>query len=146
MSLFQDAANATVRIECGASRGSGFHFVQPDIIITNYHVIAGHRAQSTPIVAVTEDDRRIDLKLVSFSPVTEFDFAILRAESTTLNGRHVLHPKAQSSYVRGTEIAFSGFPHGIPHLLVQQAVISGQINNDVFYIDGSVNEGNSGDQ
>jgi hypothetical protein len=46
--------------------------------------------------------------------------------------------------VRGTEVAFSGFPHGIPHLLVQRAVISGQISNDVFYIDGSVNGGNSG--
>jgi hypothetical protein len=144
MSVFQDAANATVRIECGASRGSGFHFLQPGIIITNYHVITGHQAQRTPIVAVTEDDHRIDLELVSFSPVTEFDFAILRAESTTLNGRHVLHPKVPSKYVRGTEVAFSGFPHGIPHLLVQRAVISGQISNDVFYIDGSVNGGNSG--
>lgn len=144
MSLFQNVANATVRIECGDSRGSGFHFLQPDIIITNYHVIASHQGRNTPIVAVTEDEHKINLRLISFSPATEFDFAILRADSKIPNGRQVLHPKIPSSFLRGTETIFSGFPHGIPHLLVQRAVISGQISEDVFYIDGSVNGGNSG--
>jgi hypothetical protein len=46
--------------------------------------------------------------------------------------------------VRGTGTVFAGFPHGIPHLLVHTAIVSGSINDDVFYIDGSVNGGNSG--
>lgn len=144
MSLFKDSANATVRVECGTSRGSGFHFLRPDIIVTSYHVIANNCEQRTPIVAVTEDEHRINLTLLSFSPATESDFAILRAESEFPHGRHVLRPKVLNSFPRGTEIIFSGFPHGIPHLLVQRAVISGQVNEGVFYIDGSVNGGNSG--
>ncbi len=144
MSLYQKVANATVLIECGPSKGSGFHFLQPEIFITNYHVIEKYHGQNTPIVGVTEDGHKFDLKLFSFSPLTEFDFAILKAKGEIPNGRQVLQPKVPSSYLRGTEIAFSGFPHGIPHLLVQRAVISGHISKDIFYIDGSVNGGNSG--
>lgn len=144
MNLFQNVANATVRIEYGHSRGSGFHFLQPDIIITNYHVLADYPGQNTPIVAVTEDEHKFNLKLLSFSPVTEYDFAVLKAESKIPNERRALHPKVPNSHLRGTEVIFSGFPHGIPHLLVQRAVISGQIGKDVFYMDGSVNGGNSG--
>ena len=39
---------------------------------------------------------------------------------------------------------FAGFPHGIPHLLVQRALVSGLLAADAFYLDGSVNGGNSG--
>jgi S1-C subfamily serine protease len=46
--------------------------------------------------------------------------------------------------VRGTEVLFAGFPHGIPHLLVQRAAVAGILNDVAFYIDGSVNGGNSG--
>jgi hypothetical protein len=144
MSLYQDIANATVRIECGTSRGSGFYFLRPDIIITNYHVIANHHEHHTPIVAVTEGGHKIKLSLTDSSPAKEFDFAILRSESAVPNGRHVLPMKIPNSFSRGTEIIFSGFPHGIPHLLVQKAVIAGQIDQQVFYIEGSVNGGNSG--
>ena len=40
MSSYQDAATATVRIECAESIGSGFHFLRPDIVVTNWHVVA----------------------------------------------------------------------------------------------------------
>jgi hypothetical protein len=93
---------------------------------------------------VSENGQRINLTLISFSPATESDYAILRAEGEVPNGRHVFRPKVPNSFPRGTEIIFSGFPHGIPHLLVQRAMISGQINEGLFYIDGSVNGGNSG--
>jgi hypothetical protein len=143
MNFYQDLANATLRIECGDSRGSGFHFLQPNIIITNYHVIADFHSHA-PIIAVTENEQRINLQLVTYSPVNEFDFAILTCEGALPSGRNVLHPKSLNSEVRGTEIAFSGFPHGIPHLIIQRAMISGQVNSVAFYIDGSVNGGNSG--
>lgn len=143
MNFYQDLANATLRIECGDSRGSGFHFLQPNIVVTNYHVIADFHSRA-PIVAVTENEQRITLKLVSYSPVNEFDFAILTCENALPDGRIALYPKPQNSEARGTEIAFSGFPHGIPHLIIQRAIISGQLNKVAFYIDGSVNGGNSG--
>lgn len=144
MSLFQDVADATLRIECGTSRGSGFQFLRPEVIITNAHVIANHHDRQTPIVGVTEDGHRVGLGLISFSPPAALDFAVLKAESELAPGRHVLYPKLLDSFPRGTEVIFSGFPHGIPHLLVQRAVISGRAGEGVFYLDGSVNGGNSG--
>jgi len=144
MGLFENVANATLRIECGNSRGTGFHFLQPNIIVTNYHVIEKNQDQHSSVTAITEDNHRIDLELVSFSPETEFDFAILKTNNQIPPGRYVLQPKIPTSFSRGMEIIFSGFPHGIPHLLVQKAIISGQICEGVFYIDGSVNGGNSG--
>jgi S1-C subfamily serine protease len=143
MNFYQNLANATLRIECGDSIGSGFHFLQPNIIVTNYHVIANYHSQA-PIIAFTEKEQKINLKLVSYSPINEFDFAILTCEGTLPEGRTVLMPKTRGSETRGTEIAFSGFPHGIPHLIIQRAIISGQLNKVAFYIDGSVNGGNSG--
>jgi len=143
MNFYQDLANATLRIECGDSRGSGFHFLQPNIIVTNYHVIADFHSRA-PIIAVTENEHRINLKLVSHSPVNEFDFAVLTCEDELPDGRNALYPKVLNSESRGLEIAFSGFPHGIPHLIIQRAIISGKVNNIAFYIDGSVNGGNSG--
>ena len=46
---------------------------------------------------------------------------------------------------RGRQVLFGGFPHGLEELLVQHAGISGPAARDKgFYIDGSVNGGNSG--
>lgn len=138
---FQDAANATVRIECGPSRGSGFHFIRPTVIVTNNHVVGGLVA---PVSAVTEDGQRLPLKLLASSATDQHDFAIFEAEARIPTGRHVLRPKVVQPFQRGLEVIFSGFPHGIPHLLVQRAVVAGLLSDHAFYIDGSVNGGNSG--
>ena len=42
------------------------------------------------------------------------------------------------------QVCFGGFPHGIDDLLVQAASVSGPFDNLGFYIDSSVNGGNSG--
>lgn len=39
---------------------------------------------------------------------------------------------------------FSGFPHGIPDLLVQGAAVAGRAAGASFYVDASINGGNSG--
>lgn len=139
--MFRNAANATVRIENGTSRGSGFHFLQPDIIVTNRHVIIDPAAA---IAAVTDDGTRLPLQLLAESPPAHHDYAILRSQVPPPAGRNVLQPRVVRPFQRGIEILFAGFPHGIPHLLVQRAVVSGLISDDVFYLDGSVNGGNSG--
>lgn len=138
---FQDAANATVRIECGPSCGSGFHFIRPTVIVTNNHVIEGF---GPAVSAVTEDGRGFPLQLVASSPTDQHDFAIFQVVGPIPAGRHALHPKLVHPLQRGLEVMFSGFPHGIPHLLVQRAVVAGLLSDRIFYIDGSVNGGNSG--
>lgn len=137
-------ANATLRIQCGSSSGSGFHFINEQTIVTNYHVVEPYFDSGQPIVGITEHGERINLQLLAFSDKNTYDFVILRATSAIPDGRVTLKPKVQDYVNRGTEICFSGFPHGIEDLLVHKAYISGPANQVGFYIDGSVNGGNSG--
>src|ERR1019366_9403757 len=94
MTTLDDVAAATLRIEYGASRGSGFHFLQPEIVVTNHHVIEGAESAKSPgITGITEAGERINLALVAWSPKTKHDFAILRAQNPVPSGRGVLKPK-----------------------------------------------------
>jgi len=144
MDVFASAAAATVRIEYGDSRGSGFHFASPGTFITNYHVIAGAEDGSAQVVGVTEEGRRLPLRLLAHSPAEADDFAILRTDGELPPDIALLDPSAGLRPNRGTPVIFAGFPHGIPHLLVQQAIVAGTPSPGSFYIDGSVNGGNSG--
>ena len=141
MNLFQDAAQATLRVECGSSRGSGFHFIRPNVVVTNNHVVEGITA---PATAVTEDGVELPLRLLVNSPTDQRDYAVFEAMGVIPPGRNALQPKPLSPIGRGLEVIFSGFPHGIPHLLVQRAVVAGLVSDTAFYLDGSVNGGNSG--
>jgi hypothetical protein len=58
--------------------------------------------------------------------------------------RHVLQPDTSAVVQRGTKTIFAGFPHGVPDLLVHEAIVSGPAKPNGFYVDGSVNGGNSG--
>lgn len=145
MALIDDVANATVRIEFANSRGSGFHFLRSDVIVTNHHVIEGAEGSSkSDIAAVTENNERIPLELIAWSPRTSKDFAILRATKAVPSSRHVLRPKILDPVPRGTSVLFGGFPHGIPHLLVHHASVAGLASGEAFYLEASVNGGNSG--
>lgn len=143
MMSFEDFAKATLKIECGNSLGSGFHFVKQEIVLTNFHVIKPHTEQKVRIFARTELGNQAELKLLEYSPEEEFDYAILRMVGDLGEERVALEPKHVTSR-RGMRVCFSGFPHGINDLLVQTAYVSGPFGKKGFYIDGSVNGGNSG--
>ncbi len=145
MTTFDKLANATLRICTGNSSGSGFHFIDKQIIVTNYHVIElSIRNPAIPIIGFTESGKSYRLQVVSYSDQFVYDFAILHAIDDVDSSRTVLQPKIFDKIPRGLEVLFSGFPHGIPHLLVHKAIISGYPDGKSFYIDGSVNGGNSG--
>lgn len=137
-------ADSTFRIECGNSSGSGFSFRQINIIVTNYHVIKPHIVGNFPVAALTEHGQRIPLRILSHSPDNQYDYAIFHAEQPVETNRNFLSPKLQHQNHRGTKIIFAGFPHGIHDLLVHEAIISGPAKPNGFYVDGSVNGGNSG--
>ena len=143
MMLFENIGKATLKIECGNSRGSGFQFIKQNIVVTNFHVIKPHINQKERILAKTELGNQTELELLAYSPENEFDYAILRTIKDLKEDRVVLEPKHIIPN-RGMKVCFSGFPHGIDDLLVQLAHISGPFNKVGFYIDGSVNGGNSG--
>lgn len=137
---YESLAAATVRIECDDTRGSGFFFLHPTLVVTNHHVVEGGREA----VAVTEGGTRLHLDLRASSPATEHDCALLTIRGAPPTGATILQPKILDPIRRGTPLMFAGFPHGIPHLLVQRAVVAGLLNSGSFYLDGSVNGGNSG--
>lgn len=145
MAQIDDVASATLRIEHGNSRGSGFQFIQPDIVVTNHHVVEGVGSAGSPSVfAVTENGDKVALDLLGYSPKSQHDYAIFRAKTAIPGTRYVLQPKPLRPANRGLRVLFGGFPHGIPHLLVHHASIAGRISDDVFYLEASVNGGNSG--
>lgn len=145
MSLIDDVARATVRIEFGASRGSGFHFVAADVIATNHHVVEGaEKLGPGAVVAVTESGDKLPLKLLAWSEKSKSDFALFRITVPVPAGRHVLRPNVLAPPARGLPLLFSGFPHGIPHLLVHHASVAGYVSSSAFYLEASVNGGNSG--
>ena len=142
--MHQQLANSTFRIVAGNSSGSGFSFVNDRIVVTNHHVIEPHLDHSAPIQAITESNQILPAKLIAYSDKTQFDFAILELQQPLPKDRHVLQPAANPIISRGERILFAGFPHGIPDLLVHEAVISAPLEHHAFYIDGSINGGNSG--
>ena len=137
-------ADATVRIECGDNSGSGFHFLREEIVLSNCHVVEAHLVQGTPIAAHTECGETSRLELIGYSLEDDRDFAVLKVGGTLGAGRKVLEPMEVGDVPRGTEVAFSGFPHGVSHLLVHKGFVSGRCETLGFYIDGNVNPGNSG--
>ena len=138
--IFNHVAKATLRIEAGESSGSGFHFLRQGIIVTNHHVVEGYTRQ---VFACTADGFRMPIELKAFSPKNEKDFAIFQVIGSVAPSLEILSTVSEKPNL-GRRIVFAGFPHGIPHLLLHEAVISGLVSADVFYIDGSVNGGNSG--
>lgn len=142
--MYQSLANATFRIECHGSSGSGFSFRDEKTILTNHHVIENHLSNGQPIFAVTEAGQRLKVTLKNYSHKTKYDFAVLELVDPLPDDRVILQPEEPCMISRGRKILFAGFPHGIHDLLVHVAIISGPSNDHAFYIDGSVNGGNSG--
>lgn len=141
--MHNEIAKSTLYIESGESSGSGFHFVNENIILTNAHVVEPSINESESLTATTETGTTVPLSVCEYSPKEIYDFAILEAMDEFPEDRHVLKPKVPDTD-RGDDIIFSGFPHGINDLLVHTAQISGPYADCGFYIDGSVNGGNSG--
>ena len=144
MNMYSKIINSTLSIECGDSRGSGFHFIKPELIVTNFHVVEDNIETGEEVKAVTADGDEFTLELVAYSKEDEHDYAIYSTPDKISAERDALSPRINHGLDIGTEVAFSGFPHGILDLLVQRAIISGEVDDKSFYIDGSVNGGNSG--
>jgi hypothetical protein len=137
---FEEVANATVQVIRGTSRGSGFHLFRPDLVVTNQHVLD---MGSGDIVVASEDETTAKAKVLAFSAVDDDDFAILKLNKKLAIPRTVLQP-GSGVPGRGIDLVFAGFPHGISDLLVQRACAAGPFRDRGFYLDGSINDGNSG--
>ena len=113
----------------------------PNIVVTNQHVVQG--VDLADARAVTEHGEEVPLELLASSPPDEWDYAVFRIAKDLPSGRVALEPDREGVQ-RGDRVVFSGFPHGVEDLLLQGATVSGPFTHKGFYIDGSVNGGNSG--
>ncbi|GCA62955.1 hypothetical protein KIPB_006932 [Kipferlia bialata] len=122
--------------------GSAFSFRHPCIVATGYHVVSKALNKGRSIVFETEDGQR-------FKPVRhvidrDHDCALFRLDRPVSGDRVVLRPGRLCRPFRGKETLLAGYPHGYDALLVHKACISGPHPPHGFYLDGSINGGNSG--
>lgn len=142
---YEKIFKATVKIEANDSNGTGFHFIDNKTIITNAHVIESAIKSGCKIHAKIGNNR-FELNPISIINDDVNDFAILRSTINFPDDRELLQVAEDDDYRIGTEVVFSGFPHGFDDLILQRAIIAGHYNDNHnnFYLDGSVNGGNSG--
>lgn len=145
--MHQHVADATFQVIAGDFRGSGFSFIREDLAITNYHVVEScfnveTRSQTKSIILKTEANEQIEAEILYLDRGN--DFVIMRLLSALPAGRVVLQPSVGFSPTRGKKLIFAGYPHGIPQLLTNEAIISAPMDLGRFAIDGMVNGGNSG--
>jgi hypothetical protein len=125
MTTADKLAKATVRIvsKDGVGQGSGFHFIKPEIIVSNAHVVPQLISGKEPMTASAESGEQWNLKLLAHSPDDKFDFAIMEASGPNFESRTALAPSLEKIEGRGREILFAGYPHGIDPLIVQSSEV-----------------------
>src|SRR6202050_1205431 len=138
---FEEIAQGSVQVVCGGSAGSGFHLLDPKLVVTNQHVLdAGSGGE---IVVSTETGDNSKARAIVSSPADKYDFAVLEL-SKKLAGKRTVFQPGSGVPDRGADVVFAGFPHGITDLLVQRACVAGPFGTLWFNIDGSVDGGHSG--
>ncbi|ELY82655.1 S1 family peptidase [Natrinema gari] len=144
MSVAEIAA-AAVRIEIeGTPLGTGFRFLDDETVLTNAHVVEPTIREGVPVRANT-GTTTVELELVDYSPEPEaggHDYAILTASEGFPPETEPLQP-CFNSLARGDDVLFAGYPFELSEVLVHSAMVSGE-HEYGFYLDGSVNWGNSG--
>lgn len=138
MENLKNIATAVFRINTARGNGSGFYLKEPNLIVTNYHVISGFH---TVCVEDTKRNRSV-AKVVYINPGK--DIAFLKAEivselAITIDAEKV--PASQD------KVAVLGYPYGMP-FTITEGIISNpeQMMDGRQYIqtDAAVNPGNSG--
>jgi V8-like Glu-specific endopeptidase len=146
MTQSDNLAKATVRIvsASGEGKGSGFHFIKPEIIVSAAHVVDELIAGRGAMTAHAETGAQWNLKLLAASPPNEFDYAVMEASGAAFAARVALNASSKIINGRGLKILFAGYPHGIDPLLVQTSEITSPTKDDAFSFSGMVHGGNSG--
>jgi S1-C subfamily serine protease len=141
--FYDSLAKSTIQVVSGSSVGSGFVFRRSDIVVTNNHVIE-NAVQGNIAIVVRNTEVNEQRPATILSRSSDQDYAILRLEAALPDTMVPLDANPAAEVRRGTEIAFAGYPHGQPPLLVNKAWVSGTLGIEAFVIGGNFNAGNSG--
>lgn len=140
MDIVKNIEKSIYRINTATGSGTGFYSTEHDIIITNYHVVAG-----TQHVSVEgQDKNRYAAKVVYVNPGKDIAFlqptelpkpieTIVTTHNTTTNARD--------------KVLVLGYPYGMPFTITEGIVSNPKqlINGSNFIqTDAAINPGNSG--
>ena len=128
------------QIITASGAGTGFYLEGPDLIVTNFHVIAGSRE-----VAVKDQSQARHLaKVVLVNPTV--DLAFLRSSARGTPGSGIrLQPGLEARNAQ--KVYIYGYPFGLPYTVTEGIVSSSrQQMGSRFYLqtDAAINPGNSG--
>jgi tetratricopeptide (TPR) repeat protein len=140
MSQFSETiSNSVFKVNTSTGTGSSFLLGNRDILVTNFHVVQGHRE-----VAIEDQGKHRHLaKVVQVNPAA--DLAILKPSGKL----EVPEPAFQrfASVGNRERVWVLGFPFGMPYTQTEGIVSSNrQLMHGRYYIqtDAAVNPGNSG--
>jgi serine protease Do len=139
MDNFNKLAKMVVKINTSKGSGSGFYINNLDIIITNHHVVSGHRA----VAIETVDKDKLKAKVLQINPL--LDLAFLKPAI------QIEAPEAKFQFItelhNRDKVFVLGYPFGMPFTVTEGIVSSTrQLLGGQRYIqtDAAVNPGNSG--
>ncbi|TAF66527.1 MAG: serine protease [Cytophagales bacterium] len=140
MELIQAIIPNVVKIGTSSGSGSGFYLQDRGIIVTNNHVVAGHKVVSIE----TQDMERFTAKVVFLNPIVDLAFLF---PSKPLENIAPLKLMPTTQLKNMDRVAVLGFPYGMPFTITDGIVSSTkQLLDGRYYVqtDAAVNPGNSG--
>lgn len=140
MSTTKNIENSVYRINTSNGSGTGFYNLKDDIVVTNYHVVAG----SLQVSIEGQDKNRYLAQVIYVNPGK--DIAFLKAENLpkpteTASAEHVTETASRD------KVMVLGYPFGMPFTVTEGIVSNArQImdGNNYIQTDAAINPGNSG--
>jgi hypothetical protein len=139
-SSVQDIIPGVVKIGTASGSGTGFYLKKHGIVITNNHVVSGHKMVSIE----TQDKEKMTAKVVFLNPIV--DLAFLKP-SKPLEHLPELFLQPAGTLKNMDRVAVLGFPFGMPFTITDGIVSSTKQLMDgrqFIQTDAAVNPGNSG--
>lgn len=140
MNILKNIENSVYRVNTAYGSGTGFYSLDNDVIVTNYHVVAGNLEVSVE----NQDKNRYLAKVVYINPGK--DIAFLKVEdlpkpTESINTNHTTESASRD------KVIVLGYPYGMPYT-VTEGIVSNpkQIigGNQFIQTDAAINPGNSG--
>lgn len=128
------------KINTSSGSGSGFLIPEKNIVVTNYHVVAGHK--QVTVENIDKEKTLADVALVN----PDVDLAILRPEKK-LASQTVVNINPDVEVLNQDKVYVLGFPFGMPFTITEGIVSNNEQTLDgKHYVqtDAAVNPGNSG--
>lgn len=139
MELINNVSQGVVKIATSTGSGSGFYLKEYNVIVTNHHVVSGHRVVSIEM----HNEKKCTAKVIMINP--NLDIAFLAPSQNIELPEISIKPSEEIKNM--DTVSVLGYPYGMPFTITEGIVSSvKQLLGNQTYIqtDAAVNPGNSG--